>query len=239
MLSAPTLSIVIPCYNESESIPALVENLIKIQNDEIEVLLVDNGSTDDTQEVLRNALKFQNNAFINVLRIENNLGYGHGIMTGVRAAKGAIISWTHGDLQTNPDDVVGALTTYINTPGYSKCILKGRRVGRNIFDTFFTFGMGVLASIILRVKLSDINAQPKMFHRSFLKFLDNAPDDFSLDLFFLYAAKTNGLKLIEYPIHFGKRLHGEAKGGGTLAGKWNLIKRTWTYMSELTSKVDN
>ena len=90
----------------------------------------------------------------------------------------------------------------------------------------------------MSVKLSDINGQPKMFHRSFLEKITNAPDDFSLDLYFLYQARVNGYEILEEPVHYGKRLHGEAKGGGSLIGKWKLIKRTWTYMNELKKKLD-
>ena len=76
-----------------------------------------------------------------------------------------------------------------------------------------------------------------MFHRSFLKKLKNYPKDFSLDLFFLYQAKSNAMKIIEYPVYFGKRLYGESKGGGTIAGKLKLIARTWTYMIQLRKKI--
>ena len=87
------------------------------------------------------------------------------------------------------------------------------------------------------VRLNDINAQPKIFHRSFLERMDDAPDDFSLDLYLLYQAKANGFNILEYPVYFGKRLHGQAKGGGSLLGKWKLIKRTWYYMNELKQKL--
>ena len=63
--------------------------------------------------------------------------------------------------------------------------------------------------------------------------LTDAPDDFSLDLYLLFQARVNGYKILEYPVHFGRRMHGDAKGGGTLKGKWKLIKRTWAYMNEM------
>ena len=153
-------------------------------------------------------------------------------MTGIKEALGDVIAWTHADLQTDPTDVINAYSDFTENSDYEKCILKGKRVGRNPFDAFFTFGMGILSSFLMGVKLNDINAQPKMFHRSFLEKITDAPNDFSLDLYLLYQAKKNGFNIIEYPVNFGKRLHGEAKGGGTLKGKWNLIKRTWTYMKK-------
>ena len=87
------------------------------------------------------------------------------------------------------------------------------------------------------VRLTDINAQPKMFHRSFVEKLTNAPNDFSLDLYILFQARNNGYEILEYPVHFGNRIYGESKGGGTLRGKWELIKRTLVYMNKLKEKL--
>ena len=163
--------------------------------------MVDNGSTDDTAALLDRELD-KKSSFIKPMYIEQNIGYGHGIMTGVRAARSEVISWTHADLQTDPTDVINAYSVFTENPDYEKCILKGKRVGRNLFDAFFTLGMGVLSSFLMGIKLSDINAQPKMFHRSFLEKMSDAPDDFSLDLYLLYQARVNGYDILEYPVHF-------------------------------------
>ena len=235
-LNIPKLSIIIPCYNEVGNIPSLFQKLRTFQNRDIEIILVNNGSTDETSAVLSKELD-DKSSIIKSVSIKENIGYGHGIMTGVRFSQGQIISWTHADLQTDPLDVVNAFSTYINNPDYKKCILKGRRIGRNLFDVFFTFWMGVLSTILMRVKLTDINAQPKMFHRSFLENMKDVPNDFSLDLYLLYQARINNYSVIEYPVQFSKRIYGESKGGGTLKGKWKLIKRTWTYMIKLRKKI--
>lgn len=97
--------------------------------------------------------------------------------------------------------------------------------------------MSLLASLTLRARLFDINAQPKMFHRSLLDRLPNPPNDFSLDLFLLYTARRLGLTVLEQPVDFSARKHGEAKGGGTLAGKWRLIRRTYTYILTLRREL--
>ena len=232
----PKISIVIPCYNEAGNIPVLIQKLNTINDSEIEVILVDNGSTDNTKAVLSKKLD-NKSPLIKTIYIEHNIGYGHGIMAGVKKTIGDVIAWTHADLQTDLTDVINAYSAYIGNPDYENCILKGKRVGRGMFDAFFTFGMGFLSSFLIGVKLSDINAQPKMFHRSFMKKLTDAPDDFSLDLYLLYQARVNGYEILEYPVQFGKRLRGEAKGGGSLKGKWKLIKRTWAYMNELKEKL--
>ena len=158
-------------------------------------------------------------------------------MAGVHEARGEIIAWTHADLQTDVKDVYNGYEIFKSQSDQEKIFLKGSRKERPLVDYILTWGMGKISSIILGDKLNDINAQPKMFHRSFLENLTDAPDDFSLDLYLLYQARVNDYDILEYPVNFSKRLYGEAKGGGTLNGKWNLIKRTWAYMIELKNNL--
>ena len=235
------LSIVIPCFNEAENLNTvfrILDSLHKL-NPEVEIVLFDNGSEDETPLIIEDHLVMRKQ-FVKLLRIKKNVGYGHGIMEGVRFSSGDVIAWTHADLQTDPADVLKAYQTFVTHPEYPNCILKGRRVGRNPIDAFFTVGMSLLSSILLSVWLSDVNAQPKMFHRRFLEKLPEPPLDFSLDLYLLYQAKIHNLKILEYPVRFGKRLYGEAKGGGgTLRGKWKLICRTWNYMIKLKQNLSS
>ena len=82
------LSIVIPCYNEAENLNQIIEKLDDIhqQNPDVEIVLVDNGSTDSTPEVLKELIEPRKH-FITRHRIEKNQGYGHGIMSGIRIAR--------------------------------------------------------------------------------------------------------------------------------------------------------
>jgi len=230
------LSVIIPCYNESENISVIFNKLSLFDND-VEIVFVDNGSTDNTAERISEKIAEINSSNIKCVTITNNIGYGHGIMSGVSSASGEVLSWTHADLQTDPSDLLEAYKIYIAHPQYPHCILKGRRVGRNFFDAMFTAGMSLLSTVLLRVPLSDVNAQPKMFHRNFLKKLPNPPRDFSLDLYLLYQARIHKYPILEHQVHFGKRLYGESKGGGTLKGKLKLIQRTLKYMLKLTREL--
>tara|TARA_Y100001970_G_scaffold281852_1_gene393495 strand:- start:34342 stop:35001 length:660 start_codon:yes stop_codon:yes gene_type:complete len=213
----------------------LIKKINEIDFDSLECIIVNNGSTDNSSSIISKNIATRNSLF-KLVNIKKNIGYGHGIMEGVKKSSGEIIAWTHADLQTDPNDVIDA---YFSFHKNTKCVLKGKRVGRNFFDELFTFGMSILASRLMKVKLSDINAQPKMFHHNFVKKLENAPDDFSLDLFFLYQAKINGYNIIEYPVYFNKRKYGQSKGGGSLKGKIKLIMRTWTYMLDLSRKTSS
>ena len=92
-------SLIIPCYNEAENLPLLFERCAKLaEQADIEVILVDNGSTDHSPEVLRNLIKTHSGC--RSIRVEENQGYGFGVLSGLNAATGEIIGWTHADLQT-------------------------------------------------------------------------------------------------------------------------------------------
>ena len=74
-----------------------------------------------------------------------------------------------------------------------QCIVKGNRRKRKLKDEVITLGMSIYSSIILGTRLFDINAQPKLFHRSFIDLFSSPPLDFSLDLYVLYffTSKTS------------------------------------------------
>ena len=114
------LSIIIPCYNEAENIPLLIESINNVYKSDTEIILVDNGSTDNTCDVLLKELESINNASIRLVRVENNIGYGHGIMAGVKEAKSQIIAWTHADLQTDVRDVYNGYEIFRNQPNQKK-----------------------------------------------------------------------------------------------------------------------
>ena len=230
------LSIVIPCYNEAGNIPTLINQIKLISDNYIEIILVNNGSTDNTEEIISNNIDFKI-PIVKVKSIMQNVGYGHGIMQGVRESKGEFIAWTHADHQTDIHDVIKAYNILVNKSNLKNIIIKGKRIGRNKFDSFFTMGMSLIVSLIMQMRFSDVNAQPKIFHKSFLSNLNNAPDDFSLDLFFLYKAKINNYSIIEFPVNFTDRYKGESKGGGSLYGKIRLVQRTLKYIVKLKLNI--
>jgi glycosyltransferase involved in cell wall biosynthesis len=164
------ISIVTPCYNEELSLKKLVNNCLEHIKNDVEIILVDNGSTDKTYNSL---LSFNLPFNIVPVRVEENLGYGNGILYGLNLAKGEVLSWTHADLQTDVSDVLKGYKKFENELISKKCMVKGERKNRNLLDFFFTFCMGIYSSIFLNKWMYDINAQPKIFHRSFLEEFNN------------------------------------------------------------------
>ncbi len=228
-------SLVIPCYNEAENIPLLLERCkLLLEDSSIEVILVDNGSTDNTQVIFKQLLPQYPRA--RTVLVTQNQGYGYGILQGLKVASGDVIGWTHADMQTDPADLFAAKKLFEQQN--KSLFVKGRRHGRPLADVFFTFGMSIFESLLMSKPMSDINAQPTLFPRKFFEQWDNPPHDFSLDLYAYYQAHKIGLTVRRIPVYFGKRAHGVSSWNVDWKAKWKFIKRTITYSFSLKRTME-
>jgi len=230
------LTVVIPCFNEEKSLKALLYKCEQIANSKINFLFVNNGSTDNTQEFLDKAVSNCN--FFHSIKIDKNIGYGHGIISGLKAVETDLLGWTHADLQTDPEDIKTAYNFFINEKNINQLFIKGLRKKRPLRDSIFTFFMSIFETLLLRSFLWDINAQPTIFHKNFFNTLDNFPNDFSLDLFFLYMARKKKLKIKRFPVLFQDRVFGESSWNFSLKSKIKFIIRTINYSFKLIQNVN-
>ena len=228
------LSIIIPCYNEEKNLINLVKEIkiIKKINPELdlEFILVNDGSTDQTSSILQD---LNQNEIYKFIDLKQNMGYGGSIQQGLKSSSSHTLSWTHSDLQCDLNDVIKLYKLYKKEFLDEKIIVKGKRIERNIFDSFFSNSMAILASIIFQKKFYEINAQPKIFSRKLFNEFENAPRDFSLDLYLLYISKKKLYKIIEHPVVYKKRIAGVSKGGDSFLGKIKLTLRTLKYIINL------
>ena len=231
------LSIAVPCFNEAKNIPLILERFSNvIHRDDVEVILVNNGSTDHSAKVLDEYLPKY--SFARSVDIEVNQGYGHGIVTGLSHAFGEFVGYTHADMQTDPADLLKALDIIEKSDNPKNFYIKGNRRGRPLSDQFFTTGMSVFESIYLGTNLWDINAQPNIFHSSFfISVKEHCPKDFSLDLYLLYTAKKKGLTVMRFDVYFPERLHGVSTWNTGLSAKWKFIKRTFDFSTKLKKRL--
>lgn len=228
------MSIVIPCYNEAENLPLILNRFSETITDEnIEIVLVNNGSTDNSSEVLKELLpKFK---FARTIFVPQNRGYGYGILQGLNSVDGDYIGWTHADMQTDPSDIVKAYRIINRKNEF--LYIKGNRKGRPLFDRVFTNGMSIFETLYFGVPMYDINAQPNIFPRKFYESWENPPYDFSLDLYASYMAGKSGLKIIRFSVQFPERLHGKSKWNTGMLAKWKFIKRTIEFSVQLKKQM--
>lgn len=231
-MSNIAFSIVLPCYNEAENLPLLLAAYRKVWRPSCELVLVNNGSTDQTAQFLAEELAKPSNAFARSVKVPVNQGYGYGVMAGVHAASGDVIGVSHADMQCSPEDLFRAYDRLMERNG-EQVVVKGKRARRDYKASAITLTMAIIASSVLMKPLNDINAQPKVFPRSFLRHLSNPPNGFELDLYILYTARKLRWKVLTVPVVFGVRAHGTSKWAFNLASRRKHMWATLKYIFKL------
>lgn len=221
-------SIIVPCYNESGNIAKLVACLEQMPlNLEMEFILVENGSKDDTRQVLHRECAGKDR--FKIVYVDKNRGYGYGLICGMKEATGDYVGWLHADLQVSPDDMLRFVNYAAENGKDARLFLKGNRKNRSLIECFFTGGMSVYATLVLRCYLHDIGALPVLFHRSLLTTtLSTAPYDFSIETYMYYMAKKMGMLIKRFDV----TMHLREKG----ASSWNNGMKAKLRQSKIIAK---
>ena len=233
-------SLVIPCFNEQENVPQLflrltqlVETFSTVLDKELEVILVENGSTDNTRQLITRFIANQDSRRFKAVYIDSNIGYGNGIYQGLLTSEAKYIGWTHADLQCDPYDFFRlAQFSELNSITDS-FYLKGLRLGRRWSDVFFTLSMSVFETLLFLKPLSDINAQPCLFPRELLNSASKPPLDFSFDLYIYHLALELSFSVYRLPVLFVPRLKGVSSWNISSSARYRFIKRTLSYSIKL------
>lgn len=224
MSPVPRFSVVVPCYNEAPNIRPLLEAFASARGTaDFELVMVDNGSSDGTAEELARALPLY--PFARSVKVDVNRGYGFGILSGLNAASGEYVGWTHGDLQFGAGSVFEA-AELIGKAGGGKVFAKGLRSGRPLLDRFFTAGMSLFETLLMGAPLRDINGQPTLFHRSLMEAWKDPPRDFSLDLYAYASAAKAGFRMVRFRVENLDRTRGVSSWNSGLWSRLRLVKRT-------------
>ena len=215
-------SIIIPCYNECANLPSLIDNILPLQNDyELEYILVENGSNDNSRDYFRNNIdgKYKN---IKIVYLDINKGYGFGLKQGLKLSKGQYLGWLHSDMQVHPNDLRPIFDFALANNSNQKLFLKGRRFNRPLLDRFFTIGQSMFSSIIFLNKMWDIGATPVIFSKSLIDNFDLMPDDFSIELFTYLIAKRKDFQIKRFDITINDRKNSISSWNNGLISKIKL-----------------
>ena len=198
-------SIVFPCYNESENLPNLIDSIKRFsQNYNVEFILVQNGSKDNSEVLLRSLLKDVNRTTL--CSVPVNKGYGYGIKQGLKLCSGDFVCWMHSDMQLDPS-VLYEFFDYIERSHNKQLFLKGERHNRSIIDHIFTKAMGIFESILFRTYVFDVMSMPVIIRKDIIK-IDLLPDDFSIDIYTYILAKRKKMDVVHLPVYMKNRTKG-------------------------------
>ncbi len=234
------IELVLPCYNESKSIEKIVTRAAEaaqfagLSSNEFRLLLVENGSKDDSEIVMRQLKQSKLGCWFEIVKVDENRGYGYGLLQGLRASSAPFVAWSHADQQCDPADVFTAYLKIKDNPELN--LVKGTRFGRTRGERFVSMVFATISYILLGLKVGEINAQPKVFRRSFLDLVVEPPFDFAFDLYSLYQAQRNGYQFIEIPVLFPPRAHGLSNWAGSVLGRYKTILKMIGYMWQLARK---
>ena len=218
----PKFSIIIPCYNEKENLPALVARILPLQKQyNLEYILVENGSKDDSLAYFRQNI--EKLPGITTVYVSNNKGYGYGLQQGMKTASGDYIGWLHADLQIPPESLIPFFDFILenhkssesqekNKAGKRLLFLKGKRHGRKLKDTFFTAGQSVFTSALFRRKINDIGAIPVLFSRDMIADIkiDSMPDDGSIEAYIYITALRKNAMIKRFNVILEDRKYGKS-----------------------------
>jgi len=208
-------SLIIPCFNEEKNILVLInkyKNFLKDYKNEL--ILVNNGSTDNTEKVLKKLTKVKN---VKTCRVKKNIGFGYGLKKGFLISKGKFIIYSHADLEVDPNDILKSLKIFKKYNIHKKIFIKGNRINKiknhwTYIDIFFSYALTVLTSILFRKKIYDIHGMPVLFSKKLLKNKNYFPNDFSIDLALYIYAQRDNYKIIRFPVNFNKKKRKYGKG---------------------------
>ncbi len=203
------VSVIIPAYNEGKTIQETVDRTFKVLKDgghDTEIILVDDGSTDNTKTITQELEKEYSN--LTVLRNEINLGKSVALNRGFETAKGDVFIMMDADLQQVPEDIP-ILLSKINE-GYD--VVNGWRTERKdpLSKLIPSKIYNNLASLIFGMRIHDMNTGFKAFRRGVFENIILRPGYFR---YILALAKGEGYRVCEVPIRHFKREHGKSKYG--------------------------
>lgn len=208
----PDLSLVMPCYQEEESIGETAPALVAAFEDAgiaLDLVMVDNGSTDRTGAIIDELVAA--GLPIRKVRVDVNRGYSNGIQRGYEVCTAAaVIGHVCADGQVAPEDVVR--TFRLMEGREDRIVAKVRRRfrqddwRRKIISFVYNVGLQVLFGWLGAI---DLNGTPKMYSRRSLRRMDLRSRDWFLDPEIIIKAKVLGLRVIEIDVE------GYARHGGT------------------------
>lgn len=228
------LSLVIPCYNETESIDQMREQLGAIRSDlerrgPFEVVFVDDGSSDDTYEKLSKA--FSDWPSVMIVRHDRNRGLGAALRTGFGHARGDVIVTTDSD-GTYPFTTIPAMLNMLR-PGIDVVTAspyhpKGGVDGVPAYRLAFSKGASFLYRVFVNPRLHTYTAMYRAYRREVVERIPTTSDGFLMVTELMVGALLAGYRVAEFPAVLRVRRYGQSK-----ARVWQITRSHLRYQAHV------
>lgn len=228
------LSVFFPAYNEEENLEKIVRNAVKVLNsiaDEWEIIIVNDGSKDKTQEIAESLRK--NDKRIRVVNHEVNKGYGEALKTGFRNARYPWVAFADSDGQFDFSEIK-KFTPHTQ----SSDLILGYRLQRadSIIRKIYGFGWSLIARILLGLVAKDYSCGFKLIKKQVFEEVEPlTAGEKVTQIELLVKAKNEGFKFSEVGVHHYPRRFGQQTGASflvTLKSIFDLVKLWWKLLNK-------
>lgn len=204
--SAPRISVLVPAKDEAENLPLFMEQAEKVfagQSVGYEVVVVDDGSVDDTWRVLKQLE--DRYSFLRAVRHRSRRGIADALRTGFLNARGDILVFYPADLQYKPEDIPALVAPILSD---ESDMVTGYKQGA--YEKAFVSGIyNRLSRALFKVPVRDLNSV-KAYRREIMEGLPARPD---WHRYMVVMAAANGFSLSEVPVPLYPRHAGKSKFG--------------------------
>lgn len=220
------LSVIIPVYNEVASIEEIVRR-VQATNRAFEIVIVDDGSTDGTRDVLR---RLDGNGNVRVLFHEKNRGKGAAIRTGLQAAQGDVLLIQDADLEYDPRDypvLLRPIEEGIADVVYGSRFLGGPRRVVMFWHMVANKLLTLMTNVLYNSILSDMETGYKAFRREVIENMPLHANRFDFEPEFTAKVLKRNYRIFEVPISFNPRDYSQGKKiklRDAFEAVWTLLK---------------
>jgi len=221
------LSVIIPVYNERNTIQEIIRRVRAVDLGEIqkEIIVVDDGSTDGTSDIL----KLEDDSTTKVFRHKENRGKGAAVRTGLESATGDYLVVQDADLEYEPEDFRTMLAPMLKKKAE---VVYGSRFTGEHRDMLFWHMVGnkllsLVTNVLYNTTLSDMETCYKMFARSALDGIRVRSDHFDFEPEITAKVLKKGIRIYEVPISYAGREYSEGKKihwTDGFSALWTLVK---------------